>query len=153
MDKQEFLDRLRMALSGNVSAGLVEENIKYYEGYINTQVRLGYPEMEILSSLGDPRLIAKSIIMANNGSFSENTASGYSGGEDDLYHQEYYAEKRNNNALKVMNMPRWLVILIVVLIIFGVISLVTSLISALLPFAVPVVIIYFLIKLFRDWLN
>ncbi len=153
MDKQEFLDRLRLALSGNVSARLVEENVKYYEGYINTQSRLGYPEAEILSSLGDPRLIAKSIIMANDGSFSDNTSGSSRNHSEDLYNTEYYAEKRNNNALRIMNMPRWLVILLVILVVLGIISVVTSVISALLPFAVPIIIIYFLVKLFRDWLN
>ena len=35
MNKQEFVDRLRMALNGRVSPGLVKDNVNYYEDYIN----------------------------------------------------------------------------------------------------------------------
>ena len=36
MNKQDFIDRLRMALNGRVSPGLVMDNVNYYEDYINT---------------------------------------------------------------------------------------------------------------------
>ena len=36
MNKQEFVDRLRMALNGRVSPGLVMDNVNYYQDYINT---------------------------------------------------------------------------------------------------------------------
>ena len=61
MTKQEFLDGLGAALAGRISASLISENINYYEDYINTQVRMGRIEGEVVQSLGDPRLIAKSI--------------------------------------------------------------------------------------------
>ena len=61
MDKQEFVDRLRMALNGRVSPGLVMDNVNYYEDYINTEIRKGRTEEEVLESLGDPRLIARTI--------------------------------------------------------------------------------------------
>ena len=67
MSKQEFLDKLRAALSGNVPAKLVEENVAYYSDYINAQIRVGRSEESVLQSLGEPRLIAKSIITANYG--------------------------------------------------------------------------------------
>ena len=34
MNKQDFMDRLRMALNGRVSPGLVMDNVNYYEDYI-----------------------------------------------------------------------------------------------------------------------
>lgn len=37
MNKQDFIDRLRMALNGRVSPGLVMDNVNYYEDYINTR--------------------------------------------------------------------------------------------------------------------
>lgn len=64
MTKQEFLDGLRAALSGRVSTGTVMENISFYEEYINTQVRMGKSEEEVLQKLGDPRLLARSIVEA-----------------------------------------------------------------------------------------
>ena len=65
MNKQDFIDRLRMALNGRVSPGLVMDNVNYYEDYINTEVRKGRTEEEVLESLGDPRLIARTIIQTN----------------------------------------------------------------------------------------
>ena len=67
MGKQDFLDKLRASLSGNVPARVVEDNVAYYADYINTQLRMGQSEEMVLSGLGDPRLIAKSIITANSG--------------------------------------------------------------------------------------
>ena len=65
MTKQEFLDSLRMALASRVSASQVEENIRYYEDYINTQMRMNRSEAEVIAELGDPRLLARSISDAN----------------------------------------------------------------------------------------
>ena len=41
MNKQEFLEKLRLALNGKVAAGVVTENLKFYEDYINTEIRKG----------------------------------------------------------------------------------------------------------------
>lgn len=67
MNKQEFVDRLRMALNGRVSPGLVMDNVNYYQDYINTEIRKGRTEEVVLESLGDPRLIARTIIQTNGG--------------------------------------------------------------------------------------
>ena len=65
MSKQEFIEKLRSSLSGQIPGRMVEENVAYYEDYINYQIRLGQSEDMVMQSLGDPRLIAKSIITAN----------------------------------------------------------------------------------------
>ncbi len=77
MDKREFLDRLRGALSGRIAAGLVAENMDYYENYINTEIRKGRSEEEVLSSLGDPRLLAKTIIQTQGGRSETRGSAGY----------------------------------------------------------------------------
>ena len=66
MSKQEFVDRLRVSLSGKISPASVEDNARYYEDYINTHIRLGEPEEDVLEGLGDPRLIARSIVAAES---------------------------------------------------------------------------------------
>ena len=40
MRKEEFLQTLRRALTGDVPPGVVEENIRYYDGYISEEVRI-----------------------------------------------------------------------------------------------------------------
>ncbi|MCR5321208.1 MAG: hypothetical protein K6E48_08400 [Lachnospiraceae bacterium] len=64
MDRESFITELRMALSGKVNPAVIEENISYYNEYITGQVRMGQTEEEVLDALGNPRLIARSIIEA-----------------------------------------------------------------------------------------
>lgn len=149
MNKQEFIDGLRVALSGKISARLVEENVSYYEEYINSQIRMGSSEKNVLAGLGDPRLIAKSIITANEGNNTNTSGNNTQSGPQD----DYYVQKQQKNSLKVVNIPRWAAILITILIFIVVIFIVGSIISALLPFVPIVLIVVFLVKLFRDWLN
>lgn len=63
MDKIEFLALLRQALDGEVSSELVEKNVHYYEQYISAATK--EEEAGIINELGDPRLIAKTIIEAD----------------------------------------------------------------------------------------
>ena len=59
MTKQEFLDRLRRSLHGKITPGQIVENLQFYEDYINTEIRKGASEQEVLTRLGDPRLLAR----------------------------------------------------------------------------------------------
>ncbi len=147
MTKQDFLDRLRMALSGRVSPSLVEENVVYYEDYINTQIRLGKSETMVMEALGDPRLIAKTIITTNDTS-SEQTGYEY---------QEISAETdliaRAKRWLRNVRIPGWVWGILGGVLFIGAIGVVFSIISFLLPILLPIIIVVFLVKLFRDWLN
>ena len=60
-EKEDFLRQIRISLSGKVSPEIIEESVRYYDDYIMMQVRKGQSEEEVLASLGDPRLLAKSI--------------------------------------------------------------------------------------------
>ena len=61
MTKNEFLELLRTALLGEIPDTEIESNMKYYEEYIRSE---GYKtsEEEVINQLGDPRLIAKTIV-------------------------------------------------------------------------------------------
>ena len=77
MTKRQFMEELRSSLEGMVSQAVIQENMNYYEDYINEQIRNGKNEQDVLNELGSPRLIARSIIDAK--------------GEVDAYVQpEYY---------------------------------------------------------------
>ena len=49
MSQKEFLEELRTALSGKLSAQAVLENIEYYRNYIEGEVRSGKSEAQVLS--------------------------------------------------------------------------------------------------------
>lgn len=147
MTKQEFLDRLRMALSGRVSPSLVEENVIYYEDYINTQIRLGKSEAVVMETLGDPRLIAKTIITTNDTSAEQNSYE----------YQEVTADtdliSKVKRWLDKVHLPGWVWGILMGALFIAVVSVVCSIISFLLPILLPVALVLFLVKLFRDWLN
>ena len=88
MTKNEFLDGLRRALNGQVPPPTVSQNLEYYRSYIATEEYKGRSEEEILEALGDPRLIARTIIDAG-GQPSKSAGDGY-----DPYngYQQYEAE-------------------------------------------------------------
>lgn len=67
MTKQDFLEELKNALSGEVPAEVLMDSYRYYANYIEEELRNGRREEEILEELGKPSLIARSIIAAQAG--------------------------------------------------------------------------------------
>ena len=155
MNKQEFIDRLRAALNGRVSPNLVTENVNYYEDYINTEIRKGRTEEEVLETLGDPRLIARTIIETNGkGGQSQGQGAGYqqsgyqsgnyqSGGYRRNGYQNGSGDCKDEVAGKKFHLPGWLWAVIVIVILAVVLSAVLSILSFLAP--VILVFVAFLI--------
>lgn len=166
MNKQEFVDRLRMALNGRVSPGLVMDNVNYYEDYINTEIRKGRTEEEVLESLGDPRLIARTIIQTNGGDNRtgyRNTVYGngeYREAAGQNLHRSYtedaddgYGAHQNKLANVFAKLPAWVWVILGILVVVLILSAVFSVLSFLAPVLLPILVVLFLVKLFRDWLN
>ena len=144
MNKQEFIDRLRAALNGKIPASQVDENIDYYNDYINMEIRKGRSEEDVMSSLGDPRLIARTIIQTNGTASGAYQDSGY-----DSNIQKNYG----NSSRKKFSIPAWLIAIIAILIVFFIISIIFSVLSFLAPVIIVIIAVSFLVKLFRDWLH
>lgn len=160
MTKQEFIDRLRAALNGRIPTAKVTETINYYEDYINTEIRKGRTEGEVLASLGDPRLIAKTIIQTSSDTDTTAQSAGYSRvNHEEAYQNTGYQNDYRRysdegyNRMKTTKIPGWLLAIIVVIIVFIVISIVFSLLSFLAPVIVVMAAVLLMVKLFRDWLN
>ncbi len=148
MTKQEFLDSLRMALSGRANANTVEENVRYYEDYIRTQVRMGRSEEEVLKELGDPRLLARSIAEAGRHARSGQTQDAQYVSGDDSGEGNGYGYDRGYRG-NVYRMPGWLIVFLVLFVIIIILSAVFSVLSFLAPILLPVLIIMMVIKLLR----
>lgn len=92
MTRQEFLDTLGRALRRELSEQEVLKNIQYYEDYIDREVQNGENEVQVLSRLGDPRLIARTILQVDEQkaeeSFGYSGATVYTEGEDGAYREE-----------------------------------------------------------------
>ena len=80
MSQKEFLEELRTALSGKLSAQAVLENIEYYRNYIEGEVRSGKSEAQVLEMLGDPWILARTISDAQDG--TDDSIVNEAGGSD-----------------------------------------------------------------------
>ena len=153
MSRQEFLQRLRDVLTGEVPGNVVEENIRYYEEYIRGEVLKGSSEETVTAAIGDPRLIAKTIIEANeNGRESSNTGSFYrsfTGADENIY--EDTGQKRRGMHYIDLSKWYWKLLGIITIILFFLLTatIVTGIFSLLMPLMGPLLLIgliYWFIK-------
>ncbi len=54
MTKYEFLEKMRHALANDLSGPIIQENVNYYDSYINDEVQQGRSEEAVIDELGDP---------------------------------------------------------------------------------------------------
>ncbi len=112
------------------------------------EISKGRSEEEVVASLGDPRLLDKSIIEANkragisegtNRNYDEETTDGkYGTGQDE-----------SSGTAHMVRMPTWLILLIVGVIALLVIGVVFSVISFLAPIIIPVLIVVLVVNYIR----
>ena len=163
MRKDEFFQTLRRALNGNVPPRVVEENIRYYDGYISDEVRKGRSEEEVIDEIGDPRLIARTI---------EDTTDGAGEGEfvdaDSSYDQSSSRTERGygtydsdrtgstqRHSVHYIDLSKWYWRVLAAVIVFAVIYLVFMVIGGVLtliaPFIGPLFLIWLVVTLFRNF--
>ena len=143
MTKQEFLESLRTALTGRVSPSAVEENIRYYTDYINTQIRMGKSEEQVISELGDPRLLARSIADADKRAGRSHVDEGAQTGS----RQNTVAGSGYGMGGRTYRMPVWVVLLLIGLIFILVLGIVFSVLSFLAPLILPIILIVLVFRL------
>lgn len=144
MDRYEFISTLRASLTGKVPSTTVEDNVQYYEEYIEIQLRQGKSEEEILGALGDPRLLAKTVIEANKYAEGTDTYGGDDYGEVPVGGSgksfwEWYRER-----------PSWLHTIMSVLITALVLFVVFTVLQALFPLILMAVLVMGIYRLIRQ---
>ena len=156
MNKKEFLDILYEQLSGQMPEGNIAAHVQYYRSYIEEEQRKGRSEGDILNELGDPRLIARTLLD------TEASASG------NPQTTEYYSESYDNRSAgyngyensdsghgKVkqhsfhLDLTTWYGKLAVILIAAVVIILLCTVLSVLIPIMIIAGVIMYLISQFR----
>ncbi len=103
MNREEFLKLLQSELAGMVSETVIREQISYYQSYIDNEVSSGKAEETVISALGDPRLLARTISdaaeaggdrVARETPFRyESSDINYNSDEEDLRYQGAAAEE------------------------------------------------------------
>lgn len=155
MDRNEFIGTLRGALKGQMSENQVEEHIRYYYDYISEEIAGGKREEAVLQELGDPRLLAKTILTAAEGRSQSNTSWTYTEGEEETK-KGFHTQENQTGGVDLhygkLNLNTWygklLVILLIGVILFLVFQIVGGILSLLLPIFLPVLVIIFVIRMF-----
>lgn len=132
MSKNEFLKELRDYLTGNVSASEVEDSVRYYDNYIDGQVRGGQSESQVTAGLGDPRIIGKSIVDASGRKKTVYESGGGDAGPKDT------GKGAGSRAGKL---KLYGIIALVILIVLVVLIAITKVVAFFFPLIVVILII------------
>lgn len=79
MNKREFLSKLNEYMSYELPESMVREKLKFYSDYIDSESTKGRSVSQVIDELGDPQLIARSIIDA-----AKSGPDGIPGTDDDI---------------------------------------------------------------------
>lgn len=174
MDKLEFLDVLGRVLARELPQEEVLSDVAYYRNYIEQQVSRGRSEEEVLRELGDPRLIARTILDVDqqkeedpNGRY--DGFGGYAGYDTDtetVYTQEADGRETYSSGPERSKNPRswfggrlkvygfgwreWLILFLAVAVIFLVLGTVFAVLWRLLP---VILLIWLVLWLYRRFFS
>lgn len=142
MDKREFLDTLRSQLSGHLPDQKIQSHLIYYQDYIDTQIRNGSNEQEVLEKLGSPLLIAKTLLDTDEG-------ESYYMEHEDSYETPSEEKTSYKHKSYKLDLTTWygkaIVIIVAILVIIGLFVI----IGTLLPIAAVIALILFIYSKFR----
>ena len=156
MTRDLFLQELRIALQGQIPQAQVNEHLRYYENYIMEESRKGRTEEEVIAALGNPRLIAKTIIETSDSSnFTETDRDTADNGN----HQDDRAERKKGFHMNFDNRTGWDIgygkfkinswygYLIFAIILIVILVLVAKIAIVLIPVLVPAILVATIIYL------
>ena len=145
MRQEEFLNSFREALIGKVPDNVIQDNLNYYRNYISSQINSGRREEDVLGSLGDPRLLAKTIEESNKFAMGEERQSCYQDNNTGAYRNQ------KTGYHKTVNLPGWLLSIIGLALMMLVIVVAFSLISFFAPAILALSLVLLVIHLIRSW--
>lgn len=160
MTRQEFLEELKSALMGEVSAEVMMDSYRYYSTYIDEEVRKGRAEEEVLEELGKPGLIARSIIAAQSGEREADVEYTEDGRTKKVKQKPAFKKKESNgNTYRefTFDVNAWyakvLFVAILVILIFIVYFILKLGFWFLITFGIPILLLLGIIYLIMYFLN
>lgn len=145
MNKIEFVEQMRRSLSSIDDYTYVNDTIAYYENYIESQMRMGKSEQQVMQELGDPRLIAKSIMASHMTEDESQDNNAYQNREKRFTEQSTSTILKLNG--KLINMPSWLLKILSVLAAVVILVLLFTVLRILSPFLIIGIIGYMIYRL------
>lgn len=152
MDRGEFLSLLRESLEGCIPMDEVESNLAFYRDYFDESHQ---SDKEIIEELGDPRLIAKTIIDAYKASKGP-MADFYTQQARDEFrkeHSERYDEESDSDSSRRYfgGSYHWYEKLAFWGIIIGLLIIAVIVIGFLVIYILPVIFLIIIIKILVDY--
>lgn len=156
MNRYEFIDILRKTLEVELPADKVTEHIKYYDEYISSMGDSQKQEEEI-KRIGDPRLIAKTIIDSFQDSseyrYTGQAHNNYYGNESSNdwncnYNQDYNEQMEEREEKSIWSKVKGIAIF--TLVIFIIIMLLRFAFSLFIRIGIPVLVCYFIYKFVKE---
>lgn len=149
MTRNEFLDRLQEALGNDLAAPIVRENVDYYDQYILNEVKSGRSEETVIDELGDPWVIARTVIDASEGMKETGAGSGYA---YESNNQGYDYDQQDGYVRRIETSGGWWKLIVMLLGIIGiliaVVAVIGGIISLVAPILIPVLIIMIIVRRF-----
>lgn len=155
MSKTEFLDILYNQLSGQMPEGSVAAHVQYYRNYIEDEQQKGRTETDILNDLGDPRLIARTLLDTEVGAGNPQNGSTYSAiyNEADSDYNEYDSSDSARGHVKKhsfkLDLSTWYGKVAVILIATVVLLLLVTILGILIPVVIVAGVIMYIVSQFR----
>ena len=149
MKRQEFLEKLREALSNGLDSRTVHENVMYYQSYIAEEMEKGRSEEEVIDELGDPWVLARSVIdMAENFPGNHGSDSVYNTGNAGRREEGF---ERGAENMHIFSVDSWWKKLIFILGIIGIVLIVMIVIGGLfrlfIPLIIPILVVALLFRI------
>lgn len=149
MNREEFLKQLKEALQDNLSSSAVQENMNYYNEYILEEVSKGKSEVDVLRMLGDPWVLARTLIDAADGTDRQNvyeseghifTAAG----------QTADSGQKDSSVRGFYRIDTWwkklLLVLTIVMVVVLIVAVIAGVVRLLMPIVIPVLIVMIIIR-------
>ncbi len=132
MNKLQFVEQMRRSLSSIDDYTYVNDTVAYYENYIESQMRMGKSEQQVMQELGDPRLIAKSIMASHVAEDDTQDNNAYQN------HEKRFTEQSSPTIFnfngKIIHMPAWLLKIVSVLAAIVIMFLLFTVLRIFAPF-------------------
>lgn len=155
MSKTEFLDILYNQLSGQMPEGNVAAHVQYYRNYIEDEQQKGRTETDILNDLGDPRLIARTLLDTEVGAGNPQNGSTYSAtyNEADSDYNKYDSSDSARGHVKKhsfkLDLSTWYGKVAVILIAAVVLLLLVTILGVLIPVVIVAGVIMYIVSQFH----
>lgn len=154
MTKNEFLAKLKEALENDLDVRVVQDNVVYYRSYIDGEVSKGRSEEEVLDELGDPWVIAQSIINMEEQRSSADVEEGEGRRNGGYRSGETGGQSYSDTKIRTYAVDSWWKKLILVLGVIGIVLIVLAviggLISLIMPIVIPVLLVVLLVRLLQQ---